>query len=345
MFIDQAKIYVKAGNGGNGCVSFRREKFVPKGGPDGGDGGNGGNVIVRADKQLNTLLDFKYRTHYKAGKGEHGKGGMKNGKRGRDVILRVPCGTIVRDAETGELLADMVKDRDECIVARGGRGGRGNAQFATPTNRAPRYAEQGTPGEERELELELKLLADVGLVGFPNAGKSTLISKISAAKPKIADYPFTTLQPNLGIVHYKSFKSFTVADLPGLIEGAHQGKGLGIQFLRHIERTRVLVFLIECTSPDIKKDFDVLLNEIRMFSEDLIEKPKIITITKMDIAADKIRQLTGDRHRMRDDFGTIPVCRISALTGEGLSELLDLMWKQLETQMIAEYMEEKHVES
>ncbi len=331
MFIDQAKISVKAGGGGNGCVSFRREKYVPKGGPNGGDGGDGGDVIVRADKQLNTLLDFKYKAHYRAGRGEHGKGGMKTGKRGKDVVLRVPCGTVVQDAETGEVLADLVKNGDGCIAARGGRGGRGNARFATSTNRAPRYAQPGSPAEERELQLELKLLADVGLVGFPNAGKSTLISKISAARPKIADYPFTTLGPNLGIVRYKNFKSFTVADMPGLIEGAHEGKGLGIQFLRHIERTRVLVFLIECTSPDIKRDFDVLLNELRMFSESLGEKPKVVAMTKMDMATDEIRRLTGNRRRMKDRFGAIPVCRISALTGEGLPELLDVMWKELKS--------------
>lgn len=317
-------------------MSFRREKYVPKGGPNGGDGGDGGDVIVRVDKQLNTLLDFKYKAHYRAGRGEHGKGGMKTGKRGKDVVLRVPCGTVVQDAETGEVLADLVNNADACIVAGGGSGGRGNTHFATSTNRAPRYAQPGSPGEERELQLELKLLADVGLVGFPNAGKSTLISKISAARPKIADYPFTTLEPNLGIVRYKNFKSFTVADMPGLIEGAHEGKGLGIQFLRHIERTRVLVFLIECTSPDVKRDFDALLNELRMFSESLGEKPKVVAITKIDMATDEIRRLTGNRRRMKDRFGAIPVCGISALTGEGLPELLDVMWKQLESQVVAE---------
>ena len=237
-FIDEARISVKAGDGGNGCISFRHEKYIPKGGPDGGNGARGGSVIIRADRQLNTLLDFKYKRNYRAERGENGRGKDQGGKSGKDEVVKVPCGTLVRDALKGKTIVDLLHDGDEFIIAHGGKGGRGNGEFATPTNQAPRFAEPGTLGEERELILELKLLADVGLVGFPNAGKSTLISVVSAAKPKIADYPFTTLTPNLGLVHYAEGKSFVIADIPGLIEGAHEGKGLGIQFIRHIERTR-----------------------------------------------------------------------------------------------------------
>ena len=325
LLIDRAKIYVKAGDGGNGCVSFRREKYVPRGGPDGGDGGRGGNVIIRADRNLHTLLDYRYKTHYRAGRGEHGRGKNQHGKDGEDIVLRVPCGTVVKDARTGEVIADLVKNGDEVIVARGGRGGRGNARFATPTNRAPRFAEKGEKGEEREIELELKLLADVGLVGFPNVGKSTLISRISSAKPKIADYPFTTLQPNLGIVRYGEFQSFTVADIPGLIEGAHLGRGLGIQFLRHIERTKVLVFMIESVSKNPVNDYKILLNELASYSKKLLEKPRIIAITKIDLADRKKR-----KELQEVNFGdNIPVCMISSVTGDGLKELLNLMWSEL----------------
>jgi len=326
LLIDYAKIHVKAGDGGNGCVSFRREKYVPKGGPDGGDGGKGGDVIIRANKNLSTLLDYKYKTFYKAQNGGHGRGKNQHGKDGEDIILLVPCGTVVKDAQTGEILADLVNDGDEVIVAHGGKGGRGNARFATPTNRAPRFAEKGEKGEEREIELELKLIADVGLVGFPNVGKSTLISKISAAKPKIADYPFTTLQPNLGIVRYDEFKSFVVADMPGLIEGAHLGKGLGIQFLKHIERTKLLVIMIECTSHNPKKDYETLLNEMQLFSQILLEKPRIIAITKIDLADEKLRKKL-DKVKFEDN---IPIVKISAITGEGLKELINLMWSELQ---------------
>jgi len=282
MFIDEATIVVKAGNGGNGCISFRREKYVPKGGPDGGTGGRGGNVIVRADKQLTTLMDYRYKRHYNAKSGDRGQGANKTGKNGEDIILRVPCGTIIKEQETTNVLFDLVEDNAECVVAKGGRGGRGNAEFATSTNQAPRTAESGTPGEERAIQLELKLLADIGLVGFPNAGKSTLISRISAAKPKIADYPFTTLIPNLGIVRYGEYKSFVVADMPGLIEGAHDGRGLGIQFLRHIERTKALVFLIECFADDVKEQYNILLNELELFNKELLKKPQIVLITKIE---------------------------------------------------------------
>lgn len=323
-FVDSAKIHVKAGDGGVGCVSFRREKFVPKGGPDGGDGGRGGSIVIKANRQLNTLLDFRYKQHYQAPRGEHGLGSNKTGKSGKDIILEVPIGTIIRDTESGDDLGDLVNDRDEFVVVKGGRGGRGNSAFATSTNQAPREYEQGEPGEERSIELELKLLADVGLVGFPNAGKSTLISVISAAKPKIADYPFTTLVPNLGIVRIDYGKSFVVADIPGLIEGAHEGRGLGIQFLRHIERTRVLLFLIECTSPDPKADFDVLLNELKLFNKDLAGKSRIVAITKTDILGEEaIRSLKKLR------FGKTPVHLISAVAGAGIPELVKEMWKKV----------------
>lgn len=324
-FIDEARITVKGGRGGNGCISFRREKFVPKGGPDGGNGGDGGSVIIRADRQLSTLLDFKYRRLYKAGNGEHGRGKNQDGKRGESVVLKVPCGTLVRDAHTGEVLADLVEDGQEVVVARGGKGGRGNAMFATPTNQAPRNAEPGTEGQERELLLELKLLADVGLVGLPNAGKSTLISVISAARPKIADYPFTTLTPNLGIVRYAEGKSFTVADIPGLIEGAHSGKGLGIQFLRHIERTKVLVILIESIARDPKKDYAVLLNELKEYNPALLKKARIVALTKIDLLSEEEK-----RKLKRLKFGTVPRYLISAVSGEGIKELLKAIWNTLQ---------------
>lgn len=321
-FVDVATIHVKAGDGGVGCVSFRREKFVPKGGPNGGDGGRGGSIIVRANKQLNTLLDYHYKRSYKARRGEHGLGANKTGRSGNDIVLQVPTGTIVRNSETNEEMGDLVRDAEEFIVAKGGRGGRGNAAFATPTNQAPRKYELGIPGEEFSIELELKLLADVGLVGFPNAGKSTLISAISAARPKIADYPFTTLVPNLGIVRVDEGKSFVVADLPGLIEGAHTGKGLGIQFLRHIARTKVLVFLIEAISENPQADYTVLVNELRSYDRTLMEKPKIVALTKIDIIDDdrlkKLRKLK---------FRSTPTLSVSAVSGAGVNHLVKTMWK------------------
>ncbi len=325
MFIDQATIYVKAGNGGNGMISFRREKYIPKGGPDGGNGGSGGDVIIRADKQLTTLMDFRYKRKYFAEKGENGQTSNKTGKSGNDLVLRVPAGTILIDAETNEQIFDLVNNGDEIIIAKGGRGGKGNAEFATPTDQAPRRATKGTEGEEKNIQLELKLLADVGLVGFPNAGKSTLISRISAAKPKIADYPFTTLIPNLGIVRYSEEKSFVVADMPGLIEGAHQGKGLGIEFLRHIERTLVIVFMIECTSEDPKAQYKTLLNELKSFNESMLKKPQIIAITKMDLADDSIKKSLKKIKFPK----SIPLLNISAVTGIGLKDLVNEMWKKL----------------
>lgn len=323
-FIDFARIHVKAGDGGAGVVSFRREKYVPKGGPDGGDGGRGGNVVLRANAHLNTLLDFHFKTSYRAERGAHGQGGNKTGRSGKDIILQVPVGTLVRDAATGEVLADLTSDGQEVIVARGGVGGRGNAAFATPTNQAPREYEVGEPGEERDIELELKLLADVGLVGFPNAGKSTLISVISAARPKIADYPFTTLVPNLGIVRVDDGASFVVADIPGVIEGAHRGKGLGLQFLRHIERTKVLLFLLDATRNDVAGDLRVLLKELKLFNEELLAKPRVIAVTKTDLLDDVSLAALQRKRLAKDDT---PVHFISSITKNGIRELVLEMWR------------------
>ncbi len=323
-FIDFATIHVKAGDGGAGSVSFRREKFVPKGGPDGGNGGCGGSVILRANPHHNTLLDFQFKTLFKADRGAHGLGSKKTGKNGMDVLLDVPVGTIVRDVHSNEIVGDLARAGEQLIVARGGLGGRGNAEFATSTNQAPRQYEVGEPGEEREIELELKLLADVGLVGLPNAGKSTLISVISAAKPKIADYPFTTLVPNLGIVRVDAGASFVVADIPGLIEGAHDGKGLGIQFLRHIERTKVLLFLLDGTSGDVKTDFKVLQKELKLFNKDLIKKPTIVAITKLDIIEDDI--LKGLK---RIAFKGVSTHIISAVARIGIDGLVDELWSHV----------------
>ncbi len=320
MFIDSAKIHVKAGDGGNGVISFRREKYVPKGGPDGGDGGDGGSVYIVADRNLTTLLDFRYAHHYKAERGAHGQGSRKSGSSGNDVIIKVPCGTLIKDAETGEVLGDLTEHGAKLLVAKGGKGGRGNQHFATPTNRAPRYAEPGQPGEERTLELELKLLADVGLVGFPNAGKSTLISVLSAAKPKIADYPFTTLEPNLGIVRYQDYKSFVMADIPGIIEGASEGKGLGLKFLKHIERTKVLAILLPANSPNLKGEYNILMNELKKFSPVLAEKPKVVVISKMDIAPEGF---------MLPKFRGVKVVPISSVAQQGLDALKTLLWEKI----------------
>lgn len=327
-FIDIAKIHVKAGNGGNGIVSFHREKFVPKGGPDGGNGGRGGHIILRANPNLTTLLDFKYKSHFKAENGKPGGSNNKTGKNGEDLRIQVPCGTVVRNAETGEIICDLVYPDQECIVARGGRGGRGNAEFASPTNQTPRFAEKGQPGEELDLILELKVIADVGIVGFPNVGKSTLISVISDAKPKIADYPFTTLTPNLGVVKIDIGKNFVVADIPGLIEGAAEGKGLGLEFLRHIERTKVLLFLLDATSSDLKMDFKVLVNELKKYNKELLEKEKVVAINKLDIVPqEKWKEI------LKINFGRNfpkPV-GISAITGYGVEQLKFILWEKVET--------------
>ncbi len=326
MFIDYAKIYVKAGKGGNGAVAFRREKYVPKGGPAGGNGGNGGNVILIADKNLNTLLDVRYKRKYIAQNGHPGGSSLKDGKNGKDVFIKVPVGTVIKDAETEEILYDLDKDGRTYIAAKGGKGGKGNAYFATPTNQTPRYAEPGKEGEEKNLILELKLIADVGLVGFPNAGKSTLISVISEAKPKIADYPFTTLEPNLGIVRYKDFQSFTVADIPGIIEGAHKGKGLGLKFLRHIERTKILLIMIDITSENHQKDYKTLISELEKYSKVLSKKKRIIGFSKADLVDEAaIKKI---KKKKIDD--NIPVVVFSAISGFGIQELLDELWKQLQ---------------
>jgi GTP-binding protein len=329
MFVDQAKIYVKAGDGGKGCVSFRREKYVPRGGPDGGDGGKGGNVLITADSQLNTLIDFRYLQKFVAKNGASGKGGLKQGKSGEDLIIRVPVGTLIKDAENREIIGDLVEDKQTVVIAKGGRGGRGNARFATPTHQTPREAESGTPGEERWLLLELRLLADVGLVGFPNAGKSTLISHISAAKPKIADYPFTTLMPYLGVVRVSDTKSFVVADIPGLIEGASQGSGLGFQFLRHIERTRILVHVIDLSDSsgrDPISDYYTISKELSSYNETLIQKPQVVTGNKIDILTDFSRLEALQRFCEEKE---IPFFPISAATGKGVQELINYLAKLL----------------
>lgn len=321
MFIDYAKIYVEAGRGGSGCMSFRREKFVPKGGPDGGDGGKGGDVIIAVNRGMRTLQDFQMRKHFRAERGEHGKGANKTGHSGAEVVFNVPPGTVVKEAETGAVLADLVHENERMVIAKGGRGGRGNARFVTSTHQAPREWEVGELGESRWLILELKLLADVGLVGLPNAGKSTLLSRITAARPKIADYPFTTLSPNLGVVEYKENNSFVVADIPGLIEGAHEGRGLGIEFLRHIERTSVLVVLLEATSENLAVDYQTLINEMESYNPALVQKPRIVALTKMDLVAEKN---VGEKFLQSTAY---PACRISAVSGEGIEMLLGMMWE------------------
>jgi GTP-binding protein len=324
MFIDYVEIKVKAGKGGNGCTSFRREKYVPKGGPDGGNGGDGGNVIIKVDPHMTTLLDFRYVKHYKAGNGGDGKGALKHGKRGEDVWIKVPPGTIVKDIETKKILVDLTKEDQIFVVAKGGKGGKGNARFKSPTNQAPRRSEPGARGEEKKLSLELKLLADVGLVGHPNVGKSTLLAKLSSARPKIADYPFTTLSPSLGMVRLNESKSFVLADIPGLIEGAHQGKGLGLQFLKHIQRTKLLLYLLDVTSPDIKSDYQTLQNEIKLFDPQLFRRPRVVAINKIDLIPQAKTSKFNDAQNN--------ICYISALTGEGLKSLLDIIRLELEKQ-------------
>ncbi|MBW7956273.1 MAG: GTPase ObgE [Deltaproteobacteria bacterium] len=326
-FIDEAKIYVKAGDGGRGCVSFRREKYVPKGGPDGGNGGRGGDVILIAEGRLASLLDFKYKREYKAERGQHGMGSMCSGRDGLDLRINVPVGTVVKDADTEEVLADLVEDGQEYLVSRGGRGGKGNAHFATSTHQTPRFAQPGEPGEERNLKLELKLLADVGIIGFPNAGKSTLISHISAAKPRIADYPFTTLVPNLGIVKFGDFGGFVVADIPGLIEGAHEGKGLGVRFLKHIERTSIFIHMLDlspASGRDPKDDFEIVNRELRAFKAELTERPQVVALNKTDMpeAEEKVPELL----KFFNGLG-IKVFSISAATGKGLKELVNFVGK------------------
>ena len=322
-FIDEAKIYVKAGNGGKGCVSFRREKYVPKGGPDGGNGGRGADVVFLADNRLASLLDFQYKREYEAEKGQHGMGSMCSGRDGLDLVIKLPVGTLIKDFDTGEVLADLVADGQSFICCKGGRGGKGNAHFATSTHQTPRFAQPGEPGEERNLKMELKLLADVGIIGFPNAGKSTLISHISAAKPRIADYPFTTLAPNLGIVKFGEFGGFVVADIPGLIEGAHEGRGLGVKFLKHVERTSIFVHMIDLspiTGRDPREDFEIVNRELRAFNAELSKRPQVVALNKTDIpeADEKARELL----KFFNSLG-IKVFIISAATGKGLKELVN----------------------
>ena len=321
MFIDEVRILVKAGDGGNGCLAFRREKYVPRGGPSGGDGGRGGDVIFVATEHQNTLLQFRFNPEHKAERGRHGEGSNRTGAEGHTLEVQVPVGTVVYDEATGEKLHDFTHSGERFTVAEGGRGGRGNARFATSTHQAPTEHEPGRPGEEKRLRLELKLLADVGLVGFPNAGKSTLISRISAARPKIADYPFTTLEPHLGVVQLDDYRSFVVADIPGLIEGAHLGHGLGIQFLRHIERTRLLVHLVdvsEGSGRDPVEDFETVTSELASFSEELVHKPVIVVASKMDAAQDAGRVDALRRHAKRLGH---PFFEISSATGMGIEQL------------------------
>jgi GTP-binding protein len=321
VFVDEARITVGGGEGGDGCLSFRREKFVPRGGPDGGDGGNGGSVLLVADPNVNTLLAFRYRSIFRADRGRHGQGAMKSGRSGGDLAVSVPVGTVVTDEERAVVLADLSEAGQPFVAAQGGRGGRGNARFATSTNRAPRRHEAGTPGEERILRLELKLLADVALVGMPNAGKSTLIARISAARPKIADYPFTTLAPNLGVVDRGDFRSFVVADIPGLIEGAHRGAGLGHRFLRHVERCRLLLHLVDPIAPgrDPVADIRIINRELRRYREELGRKPQLLVVTKSDALQDEALLRRVEAYAARRGW---PVFVVSAVTGDGIDRLV-----------------------
>ncbi|MGD8531549.1 MAG: GTPase ObgE [Syntrophobacterales bacterium] len=323
-FVDEVRIHVRAGDGGSGCVSFRREKYVPKGGPDGGDGGKGGDVVIKATSVKQTLLDFHFQRHFKAARGSHGRGKQQTGRNGEPFILEVPVGTEVRDGDTGELLGDLTQEEDFVVVARGGQGGKGNMHFATSTRRAPRIAQPGREGEERNIKLELKLLADVGLIGLPNAGKSTLISRISSARPKIADYPFTTLTPNLGVVRLGLGESMVVADIPGLIQGAHRGAGLGIKFLRHIERTLILIHLVDVSTCDqgvqtALDDYRKVNDELAHFSSELVGKPQIVALNKIDLLLERrpLEELREAFHRLG-----VPVHAISAVTGEGTQGLI-----------------------
>lgn len=323
-FVDYVKIYFRSGSGGNGVVAWRKEKFVPKGGPDGGDGGDGGSIILKGNRQLWTLLDLKYRKNISAENGKSGEGGQRKGKRGQSEILEVPLGTLVRDAETEKVLGEVMKDGQELIILEGGRGGRGNASFKSSTNQAPDYATEGREGGELTAILELKVLADVGLVGFPNAGKSTLLSVISSAKPKIGAYPFTTLVPNLGIVKYKGYQSFVVADIPGIIEGAHEGKGLGARFLRHIERNSILLFMIAVDVDDIRKEYEILRQEIEIYNPELKHKNHLLAITKRDMIDEELEE------EIRATIKDLKPIFISSLANMGMDQLKDLIWKKLQ---------------
>ena len=328
-FVDYVKITVKAGDGGRGCVSFRREKYVPRGGPDGGDGGRGGHIIFKATDQLNTLLDLKYKREYRAEKGQHGKGKKMHGRNGKDCLVAVPVGTVIKDSQTEDILADLDKSGNEAVIARGGRGGLGNAHFATPTRQAPRFAQKGEEGETRDLIIELKLIADVGLIGLPNAGKSTLLSVISSARPKIAEYPFTTLVPALGVVKLENYRSFVVADIPGLIEGAHRGVGLGFQFLRHIERTSILVHLIDISEMgegDPIENFMKINKELELYNPFLMKRSQVVVGTKRDIAGDSTRLNRLLRYCTEE---RIPFFTVSAVLGKGIRQLISYLSVQL----------------
>jgi len=328
-FIDEAKFFVKAGDGGNGCVSFRREKFVPRGGPDGGDGGHGGSVIIRASRSLASLLDFRFKSHFIAQNGVSGRGKKMHGRKGADYVLMVPQGSIIKDADTGAVLAELIDDGDSFLAARGGEGGRGNVHFATAQNRAPRQATKGRPGEERWLRIELKLLADVGLVGLPNAGKSTLLSRLSAANPKVGDYPFTTIEPQLGVMHLADHGACVIADIPGLIEGAHAGAGLGHKFLRHIERTRILLMVIDAAGPEDQplREYRLLKNELAAYKEELVGRHFLVLLNKTDLIEDR-KRLADLVERFRAEEGTEPLL-LSALSGHGLGRLGEIIEEML----------------
>ncbi|MBQ8646016.1 MAG: GTPase ObgE [Bacteroidales bacterium] len=323
-FVDYVKMFLASGNGGNGSMHLHREKYVPKGGPDGGDGGRGGHIILRGNPQFWTLIHLKYKKHIRAEEGESGSGSLRHGRNGKDIYLDVPLGTVAKDAETGEILFEITEPGEEKIIVKGGRGGLGNANFKSATNQTPRYAQPGELGVEGWFILELKILADVGLVGFPNAGKSTLLSTVSAARPKIADYAFTTLEPSVGIVNYYDDKSFVMADIPGIIEGASEGRGLGHRFLRHIERNSVLLFLVPADSKDIKQEYKILLNELKKFNPELLDKQRILAISKSDMLDDELKREIKP-HLPRK----IPTIFISSVANEGIKELKDIIWKSL----------------
>ncbi|BCL60858.1 GTPase Obg [Desulfomarina profundi] len=327
-FIDEAKFFVKAGDGGNGCVSFRREKFVPKGGPNGGDGGRGGNVIIRADKSVNSLIDFRYRSHFKAERGSNGQGKDMHGRKGKDCIIVVPAGSIIKDSETGEFIKDLTEDGEELLVAAGGKGGFGNPRFASGSNRTPRIATKGKPGEEKWLKIELKLIADIGLVGLPNAGKSTLLSRLSAANPKIASYPFTTLEPQLGVMHFKYHESCIIADIPGLVEGAHQGVGLGHKFLRHIERTSIILHIVDMADELCRENFVTIEKELNYFKEELADRTRIIVLNKCDLV-DEERQKELREHFTDKNQNVIV---LSCESGRGIDNLVEKLEEILEFQ-------------
>ena len=326
-FVDYIKVHIASGKGGQGSTHLRREKFVPKGGPDGGDGGRGGHIIFQGNKNLWTLFHLKFKRHFSAGHGGSGGKQTSTGADGEDIIVEVPLGTVIKDSETGAVLKEITENQEKFIAAKGGKGGMGNAHFKSATNQTPRYAQTGLPGEEKNLTLEMKILADVGLVGFPNAGKSTLLSVLSAAKPKIADYPFTTLKPNLGIVGYRDYQSFVMADIPGIIEGAAEGKGLGHYFLRHIERNSILLFLIPADADDLRKEYDILFDELRRYNPELLDKQSIVAISKADLLD---QELKAEMTQVLDEsFGDIPYLFISSVAQQGLDALKDVLWNAL----------------